>query len=333
MEIISGISFVVLAGFLQGTFILPMTYTRKWEWAHNWFVFSLLGMLLVNWLIASLSIENLTGIVGSIPTGILSLVLFFGLCWGIGAILFGKAMDMLGMALGYPVIMGINAAAGTIIPALIFSPDVFLQRKGVLIMLGSAITIIGIIVCTKASTLKSNNDTLSKSQKTASGLVLAIIAGFTSCLPNIGAAFSTEITDIAINSGVKPVLAGNVVWALFFTTGSLANMIYCLYLIKKQKSAKQLRNEFGLKNWLLILSMSLMWIGSFYLYGFGSSSLGSLGLIVGWPLLVSLSIIIGNLWGLYRGEWKNATAESQRKLKIGLIWLVVSVIIIGLSNV
>ena len=34
---------VVFAG-VQGTFILPMTLTRRWAWEHNWLA-SLLGML------------------------------------------------------------------------------------------------------------------------------------------------------------------------------------------------------------------------------------------------------------------------------------------------
>ena len=40
-----GLAIVLFAGILQGTFILPMNYTRDWKWEHNWFVFSLLGML------------------------------------------------------------------------------------------------------------------------------------------------------------------------------------------------------------------------------------------------------------------------------------------------
>lgn len=47
--------------------------------------------------------------------------------------------------------------------------------------------------------------------------------------------------------------------------------------------------------------MALMWIGSFYIYGISSANLGRLGVVVGWPLFISLSIVVGNLWGLWRG--------------------------------
>lgn len=332
MNLTLGLIIVTLAGILQGSFFMPMTYTKKWEWEHNWFAFSLLGMLIVNWIIAYFTIDNIFSIISQIPSRLLLTVLFFGLCWGIGAILFGKAMDLLGMALGYPVIMGINAAAGTIIPALIFSPGIFLQNKGIFIIAGSLITVVGIIICTKASTQKIKDESSSKSKFSSLGLILAIIAGFTSCLPNIGAAFSKDITVIALHSGVNKVLAGNVVWSLFFTMGALANMGYCLYLVIRNKTEKEFVNSHKRQNWLLILSMSAMWIGSFYFYGFGSTILGNLGLIVGWPLMVSLSIVVGNLWGIYRGEWKGASSSSKSLLNVGMLVLVVSIVIIAFSN-
>lgn len=332
MNTVLAVFIVILAGVLQGTFFLPMTYTKKWDWAHNWFAFSLLGMLLVNWIIAYFSIDNVFSIISQIPVNLLLMVLVFGLAWGIGAILFGKAMDLLGMALGYPVIMGINAAAGTIIPALIYSPQIFLQSKGLLIILGIIASVVGIIICTKASKTRNSNEN-NKTSFSSLGLILAIIAGFTSCLPNIGASFSTGITDIAIKSGVNSILAGNVVWSLFFSMGALANAGYCLYLINKTKSYKSFFNEFKATNWLLILGMSVMWMGSFYCYGFGSSMLGKLGLIIGWPLFVSLSIVIGNLWGIYRGEWKGADKTARKQLNAGLLVLVLSIITIAISNV
>lgn len=332
MNITFGLLIVSLAGLLQGSFILPMTYARKWEWSHKWFAFSILGMLIINWIIAFLIFDNLPDIVSKIPSSLMLIVLLFGLGWGVGAILFGKGMDLLGMALGFPIIMGINATAGTIIPAIIFSPDIFLHLKGGLIITGAVFTVGGIIVCAKASSLKDKVASGEKSKQLGIGLTLAIISGFTSCLPNLGAAFSGKITTIALDSGVSGLLAGNVVWSLFFTTGAIVNAGYCLYLMHKRRDFKSLLNENKVTNWLLMVSMSLMWAGSFYFYGIGCSMLGDYGLIVGWPLLITLSIVIGNLWGLYRGEWKGATLGSRRLLNMGLFILIVSIIITAASN-
>ncbi len=331
MNLLIGLLIVALAGVLQGSFFLPMTYTRKWQWAHSWFSFSLLAMLLLNWLIARLAIPDIGAIVAAVPVKLLLLVLFFGLLWGAGAILFGKAMDMLGMALGYPIIMGINAITGTLVPALVFSASVFLQLKGFLILLGAIISVMGIILCAKASARKDESTGLSK--YTSAGLILAVISGFTSCLPNLGAAFSHDITRIAIEHGAGQAMAGNVIWSLFFTAGSLVNIGYCLFVLVKGRELKAFINEHKTMNWGLILGMSAMWIGSFYAYGYGAVVLGDLGLVVGWPLLVSLSIVIGNLWGIFRGEWTEDPHKARKTLNLGIFVLIGAVLIIAASNV
>lgn len=325
-----GLILVALAGGLQGSFFLPMTYTKNWKWEHSWFVFSLFAMLIINWLIAMLLINNLDDIISKIPNGTFWIVLISGTVWGLGTILFGKAMEQLGMALGYPVIMGISAVAGMVIPAIIFSPEVFLNLKGWIILSGALVSVIGISMCARAAAKKTGTES-SGTKFSGKWLTIGIISGFTSCLPNIGAAFSNGIKDIALGMGNEDFLASNVVWCLFFTMGSLINVAYTLYLIRRGKAGCLLFRQSG-KNWLLILAMSVMWISSLYIYGMGSFLLGNAGLIVGWPLLVILSILIGNLWGIYRGEWASATALSRKMLNAGLLVLLAAVIIVAMSN-
>ena len=85
--------------------------------------------------------------------------------------------------------------------------------------------------------------------------------------------------------------------------GCVVNLIHCLYLMITKKTTSQYWNAETPRNLGLSAAMALMWIGSFYLYGAGAARLGRWGVIVGWPLFISLSIVTGNLWGLWRGEW------------------------------
>jgi len=78
--------------------------------------------------------------------------------------------------------------------------------------------------------------------------------------------------------------------------------------------------------------MAIMWIGSFYLYGIGAAKLGRLGVVVGWPLFISLSIGVGNLWGLWRKEWTGAPAAARTLLNWGLLVLLIAIITIAISN-
>ena len=152
-------------------------------------------------------------------------------------------------------------------------------------------------------------------------------------MPNLGSAFNQKIGEIALSQGVPEIIAGNVVWSLFFFAGFFCNAIYCLYLIYKGKSFQSFFNKFSVRNWALILAMSLLWMSSFYFYGLSISYIGEFGVIIGWPIFVSLSIVFGNLWGIRRGEWKEASQKSKRLMSIGIAVLIISVIVIASSNI
>ena len=131
---------------------------------------------------------------------------------------------------------------------------------------------------------------------------------------------------------MSPASSGNTVWALLFTLGCVANLAYCLYLIISKRTLGQYWNRETPRNLGLSAGMALMWIGSFYLYGAGAAKLGRWGAIAGWPLFISLSIVVGNLWGLWRGEWQGAPALSRRMLNQGLLVLIAAVLTVAFSN-
>jgi L-rhamnose-H+ transport protein len=335
MTILTGFLFVLIAGFFQGSFVLPMTLTKKWEWEHTWAVFSLLGMLVFNWLIALLIIPDIFSIYRSVPANDLITLILFGAGWGIGAILFGLGMDKLGMALGYPVIMGLIASLGALIPLILFFPSTLVATRGIVLLTGTAVVILGIVLCTIAGSRKAPPAAAKAGVKSGAfsvGLSIAIFAGILSCLPNVGMAFGGRLVEAAKAAGTPDLFAANAVWALFFTVGFIVNFGYCVFLMLKRKNAKDFRNPQILKNIGWGSLMAVMWIGSFYLYGIGAVKLGKWGVVVGWPLFISLSIGVGNLWGLWRGEWKGAPASARKLLNLGLFILLIAVIIIAVSN-
>lgn len=334
MHVFLGLLLVFLAALLQGTFILPMTMVRCWSWEHTWATFSLLGMFLLNWIIIFLLVPNIFAVYASSPPHDLAVLALFGMGWGLGAVLFGLAMDKLGMALGYPIIMGLIAGLGAMIPLVLFSPPIALAAK-TLVLLGTALVIFGIVVCSIGGarrTLSVDKAAATKSISFQAELVIAILAGVLSCLPNVGVAFGGNVIGAAAKLGVSPSSSGNVVWALLFTFGSLANIAYCLYLMVRRKTLGQYFSRATPRNLGLSALMAAMWIGSFYLYGAAAARLGHLGIVMGWPLFISLSIAVGNIWGLWRGEWNGAACHARRLLNLGLAILIAAIVVLGVSN-
>lgn len=335
MPLLTGFVPVLLAGLLQGTFVLPMTLVREWAWEHTWATFSLLGMFVFNWVITLALIPNIFAVYRASPAHDLAVLALFGAGWGVGAVLFGLGMDKLGMALGYPIIMGLIASLGALIPLLVFFPHTFLTGRGLTLLSGTSLVILGILLCSIGGSRKNSSAgamSLAQSNSFAAGLVIAILAGILSCLPNVGFAFGGKVTVAAEALGVSSSSAGNTVWALLFTLGGVSNLAYCGYRMMARKSFRQFGSRQSLRNLTLSAVMALMWIASFYLYGAGAARLGHWGVIVGWPLFISLSIITGNLWGLWRGEWRNASASARSFLNAGLLVLIAAVVIVAASN-
>ena len=327
---IVGISYVLAAGILQGAFLLPMDRVRGWRWEESWLAFSIFGMLVFNWLITLITIPGIFEIYRVASTHDLERLALFGLGWGMGAVLFGLGMARLGLALGYPIIMGLIASLGALVPLVLFFPQALLSAKGGLIVGGTLVVLIGIVLSSRAAELKSGQGATDRSGL-AVGLVIAVAAGALSSLPNIGMTFAGDVIALAQAQGVSAILAGNAVWALFFTVGFAVNASYCLYRMWRAPGEEAVASRPLLNNIFWTALMGLLWIGSFYGYGIGAARLGPLGPAVGWPLFITCSICVGNGVGLMRGEWRQAPKSARRLLTTSLLVLVAAVSLIAAS--
>lgn len=335
MNLVIGFLLVLAAGLLQGTFILPMTLVKEWSWEQTWAAFSFFGMFVFNWIITLAFVPNILAVYSSSPSRDLALLALFGMGWGVGAVLFGLGMDRLGMALGYPVIMGLIASLGSLIPLVVFFPQTLLTHRGLLLLAGTALVIFGILLSSVGGSRRATSAPKSNAvpaRAFAAGLTIAILAGILSCLPNVGVAFGNNVVRAAGKLGIPSSSAGNTVWALLFTFGFFVNFAYCLWLMISRRTLRCFWNRETSRNLGWSAIMALMWIGSFYLYGAGAARLGRWGVVAGWPLFITLSIVMGYIWGLWRGEWRGAPLPARRLLNRGLLVLILAVIVVALSN-
>lgn len=328
---IEGLSLVILAAVLQGIFLLPMARARQWAWEHIWVAFSLTGMIVGNWILTLLSLPKPVAIYTSVPRQELAVLACFGVSWGVGAVLFGLGMDMIGLTLGYPLIMGLNASVGTFVPLLwLYGTSMFAGRR-LLIAAGTAVAIVGIAACSVAGARRESHAHRQRSvsrSRFLPGLIIAVASGFLSCLPNIGLTYGVNTLRAAHNMGASAAFAGNAVWFIFFTCGGIVNVLYCCWLMVRRKNLLALFARDRAANWGWALAMGAMWIASFYLYGIGAAQLGAGGGTIGWPILVSLSIGFGVLCGLGKGEWSDAPGPAKTLLWRGLALLILAVLII-----
>jgi L-rhamnose-H+ transport protein len=332
MDLAIGFFFVLLAGVSQGSFYLPATYTKKWEWEHSWFVFSVTAMLLINWIIALILIPDIFKVFQAVTVREILFIFLFGAGWGAGAICNGLAIDRLGMALAYPITLGLVACLGALIPLIIFFPATLFTMKGLVLIIGTAFVVVGIIMISIAGSRKQPTGSSAIKGSFAAGLAIAIAAGVLSCLFNVGYAFSANLAEQAKALGTSATFASSAVWAPFLTVGCLVNAGYSIYLMITRKTGKGFLGANLGRNLVLASLMGLLWIGGVYFYSIGASKLGGWGVVVGWVLFMSSIILVGNLWGIFKGEWKGAPPAARSLLNRGITLLIVAIIIVAYSN-
>ena len=329
MAMLISLALVVLAGILMGSFMVPGGMMREWKWEHMWAIFSLLAMLVMNWIFALALIPQIATIYSTVSRSDLLIQVGVGAAWGAGAILFGLGMHKLGISLGYPIIMGLTASLGALIPMIILFPDQCLSLRGLATFTGTAVAVSGIIVCARAGSRKDPSQALrvgTEGNNFAFGLTIAVLAGIASGLPNIGLALAKSTLVASQAAGVSHALVGNVVWVVFFTIGSIVNLIYCIGLIVIRRSWTAYVSPQAPRNFLLGIVMSALWISSFYLYGAGVGGLGPWGPVLGWPIFITVSIGVGMAWGFARGEWLHSTPATRRLFAGGVALITLAVL-------
>ena len=197
---------------------------------------------MISWILTILLIPDILTIYASVHVKDLYLIMLFAVLWGIGAILFGTALNKLGMALSYPITLGTVAVFGSLVPLLTTESDNLFTLKGGVVILGLLIAVIGIIICSRAFKTK-NAGTLSSDRKKVTllmGLLIAVFAGVFSALINIGFSLAENVIEKAREMGVSTILSAVSPWCLFFSVAFVVNFGYCLFLMLKRKNARAL---------------------------------------------------------------------------------------------
>lgn len=329
-----GLFFVLLGGLLQGSFALPMKRISGWRWENTWLVYSVAGMIVFPWLLVAATVPHAGEVFGLADAGTLAKVAVFGFGWGVGSTLFGLGIDMVGMGLGFAVILGITASLGSLLPILVLDRRQLFTRQGYALMIGLVLVVGGIILCSAAGARRERE--LAKEAKQGGkrsfwlGLLICILSGIFSPMLNFSFVFGKSIQDLTLKFGAPPAMASNAVWALALSAGFLANAGYCVYLLSRNRTwGKLFQSGTPAAYWVGAIVMGLLWFAGIAVYGVGAADLGALGGVIGWPLFMAMIIISANLWGAFTGEWKGASGGTHAYSWAGIGVLLAAIYVIS----
>jgi L-rhamnose-H+ transport protein len=336
----TGIAAVIASGVFNGSFTYPMKLAARWRWENIWLLFAFFGLLLMPAGVAFISVPTLGTVYSLSPPGAVASALGLGVIWGVGSLLFGLAVSALGISLGYAIVMGATAIFGTLVPALVLEPGLLFTLRGTLLVSSLVLIALGLGLFAVAGRDRERMQALGGSQarfltpnRTAFGksAAIAVVSGVFSACFNIGFALTTEIAKTAEKMGASPSISSFAIWALIMPAGFLPTLLYCLRALKRNGSFGLFRE--GAINWLYALVMGGAWILSVALYGAGAIWIGARGASIGWPVLMSVTVISANALGFAAGEWKGAPTRTRLNLSMGLAALLGAVYLAGLAGI
>lgn len=335
-NVFRGVLLAAVSGLVQGAILVPLKFARTWRWENTWIVFSAAGYFFLPWVFAALTVPSLISVYTDAEYRSILTTSLFGVGWGVSAVLFGLGCNALGMALGFATILGLGTTAGSLLPLVLQHRSKLWEPEGIKIIAGVTVMLFGVIICSYAGKLRDDarrvRDGVTEAGNRQSflvGLLLCIVSGILNPLINFALAFGSDLTRVASAKGATPESALNVLWTLIGTAAFIPNAIYCMYLLRKNRTAGLLwRAEKTLLNYFMALVMGLLWMGGIAIYGRSTHYLGDLGPSLGWPIFMASLIVTSNLFGILMGEWQ-VGGRAISTMYVGLVVMVGSVFIIG----
>ena len=328
-----GFLLLVIAGLMNASFAVPMKYTRRWSWENTWMVWTFFALVLLPAAVAFFTLPDLAAVYRASGFTLLWHVVVFGAGWGLAQVFFGIAVDAIGIALTFSLVLGTSAAMGALIPMLMLHSDKLHTAVGQLLLLGIALLLVGVAICAVAGRLRDKPTAADSTpcKNPTPGLILAILCGALASFQNFGLAFGSPLVDIAKQHGANRSNAANAVWLPLLMAGAVPNLLYCVYLLRKNSTSGKFINA-GFSHWFLAFIMGCFWLGSLLLYGAAAPLLGSLGPTVGWPLYMSLIVVAASLVGIATGEWKNSSRWPLAIQMTGVGVLIVAIVILARAS-
>ncbi|WP_281613065.1 L-rhamnose/proton symporter RhaT [Flammeovirga sp. SubArs3] len=346
------ITLILLASFFQGTFGLGMKHISPLKWENWWVVHALVAMIIFPIAWAVFAVPETFTIISESDSNVLMMAMLFGFLWGIGGILFGVSVEYTGVSITYGIVMGLAASVGSLIPMFQMEElpanfNTVIAGVG-LLLVGVAITAVAGVKRDKAQKavsedtmiMEDDGDVLvappkvettpKKSIKT--GVAIAVACGVLSALLNVGFSNAAPVAELAVSKyNVDPKDASLVAWVVVLIGAFAMNALYAVYKLVVNNSWGDFSTPNSTKAYTWAILAGLFWFAALGVYGQGAALMGSLGPVIGWPMMLGLALIISNVWGYREGEWKNAS-QPFKVLLGGLAVLIVAICILGYSN-
>ncbi|MCA0932500.1 rhamnose/proton symporter RhaT [Lutimonas saemankumensis] len=328
---------IIFASVFQGSFGLGMKYMAPLKWESWWLVHATIAMLIIPVIWAYLVVPDLFGVLATAFSDpamneVVFMAMLFGFLWGIGGILFGVSVPYIGLSLTMGIVMGLAGSVGALIPLLLMD-DASSTPQFPYVIAGLIVTLSGVAITAKAGINKDKlvKEEVSEKSNIGKGIFIAVACGVLSALLNVGFVSAAPIAELAEKAGALDRNASLAAWVVVLLGAYIMNAGYAIFLLIKNNSWNNFKVAGSAKAYKWAIIASIFWFGALGVYGQGAALIGPIGGVIGWPMLLGLSLIVSNFWAYKAGEWKGAK-KPFKLLLVGLVVLIFASILLGYSN-
>ena len=333
-----GVLWALLAGLMLGLYALPEKFTKDFKEENTWGLFFMLTMFVVPLLATFFVMKGIGSIYGAekvqqiLPSMVVSSVL-----WGIGVMMWGKAIHHIGVSLGFSLFIGTVILVGSMLP--FFVEGLPPTRALAPILLGLLLVLAGIFANGKAGMTRERDEAESKTEEDAgkksmgAGIAIAIVGG----LLATGFSFANAVGRPPLH--VASIAQGNPEWVTalavmlpIFLSGGVVMAGYFAWQLSAKKSWEAFKTPNLPTNVLLIFVMAFFHYAASAVFAYAAFRLGPVGNTVGYAIFNATCVVTAILSGVVTGEWHRASAKAKNLLYTGLGCMVVGIIIIAVGN-
>ncbi len=135
---------LILAGMMNGSFVVPSKYIQQLSNEEIWLYHSIIGVVLIPWIILFALFPHTFHNYVLLSRSNWLLLILSGFIFGLGQLCFAYTIKFIGMALGFTINLGIGVTIGSLFVILyksaLFSMQGYLALVAILLIVLSLIT-------------------------------------------------------------------------------------------------------------------------------------------------------------------------------------------------
>ncbi|MEM0991414.1 MAG: L-rhamnose/proton symporter RhaT [Bacteroidota bacterium] len=332
---IAGIIWAIIAGTMLGFYALPEKFTKDFAFENTWGLMFTINMFIIPFIASFLLINGFGSVLGSLSADVLLKMVISSVLWGVGMMMWGKAINYIGLSLGFSLFIGTVILVGSLLPFIVdgLPPSKVFGT----IMVGIVVVLLGVFANGMAGITRqkdeANEANAIESNDMRTGILIAVVGG----LLATGFSYANAAGRPAIHEACQAM--GNPEWVtavgvmfIIYLAGGLFVVPYFLYQLSTKKLWGNFKTTHMGKNLSMTTIMAFLNFAASVAFAYAAFQLGQAGNTVGYAIFNTTSIAIAILSGLVTGEWTNASTKAKGYLYFGLAAMIAGVTIIAFGN-